>query len=96
MRVRYTATARVEADDIFARIANDNPAAAAAVASAISGAVARLRSFPHIGAATDEGGIHIKIVRPFHYLIFYSFDDDTVVIRNIRHPARRRPPNAGL
>ena len=95
MRVRYTATARAEADDIFAHIANDNPAAAVAVASAIRGAVARLRSFPHIGAATDESGIWIKIVRPYRYLIFYSIDRDAVVIRNIRHPARRRPPNAG-
>jgi hypothetical protein len=35
----------------------------------------------------------MKIVRPFRHLIFYSIDDQGVVIRNVRHPARRRAPN---
>jgi plasmid stabilization system protein ParE len=93
MRVRYTATARAETDDILNHIANDNPAAAAAVGAAIKAAVARLPSFPRMGAETDEAGIYIKIVRPYRYLIFYRIDGETVVIRNVRHPARRRPPS---
>jgi toxin ParE1/3/4 len=91
MRVRYTATAHAEVDDILAHIAKDNPAAAGAVGAAINAAVARLRSFPHIGARTDDPGTYLKIARPYRYLIFYRIDDDAVVIRNIRHPARRRP-----
>jgi hypothetical protein len=29
---------------------------------------------------------------PYRFLIFYTIDDDIVVILNVRHPARRRPP----
>lgn len=32
---------------------------------------------------------------PHPYLLFYSIDDDTVVVRNIRHAARNRPSDAG-
>ncbi len=92
MRVRYTATARADADEILARIALDNPTAAAAVGAAIKSAMARLQSFPRIGAETDEPGIYMKIVRPYRYLIFYRIAGDTVVIRNVRHPARLRRP----
>ena len=91
MKVRYTATAHAEADDILVRIKNDNPGAAAAVGAAINAVVTRLRSFPRIGAETDEPGSYITIVRPYRYLIFYRIEGETVVIRNIRHPARRRP-----
>jgi len=93
MKVRYTAAARADTDQILAHIRKDNPPAAKAVAAALKGAVARLRSFPRIGAETDEPGIYIKIVRPYRYLIFYRITDDAVLIRNVRHPARRWPPS---
>jgi plasmid stabilization system protein ParE len=93
MRVRYTDTALDETDDILKHIANDNPAAAASVAAAIKAAIGRLGTFPQIGAVTDEPGIYLKIARPYRYLIFYRIDGDIVVIRNVRHPARRRPPS---
>ena len=91
MTVRYTATARAEADDILARIAADNPVAAVAVAAAIKAAVDRLRYFPRIGSETDDEGVFMRITRPYHYLIFYSIAGKTVFIQNVRHPARRRP-----
>jgi plasmid stabilization system protein ParE len=34
----------------------------------------------------------MRIARPYHYLIFYQIVDETVIVRNVRHPARRRPP----
>jgi plasmid stabilization system protein ParE len=95
MRIRYTATARVEADEIFKHIARDNLVAAAAVAAAIKDAIARLVVFPRIGAATNDPNVFTKIARPYHYLIFYSIDRDTIIIRRVRHPARRRPPSDG-
>ena len=93
MRIRYTATARSEADEIFQHIARDNLVAAAAVAAAIKDAIARLVVFPRIGAATNDPNVFTKIARPYHYLIFYSIDRDTIIIRRVRHPARRRPPS---
>jgi plasmid stabilization system protein ParE len=92
MKVRYTAAGRTEIEDILARIATDNPAAATAVGSAIKATIARIRSFPRIGADTDVPEIFLSIVRPYRYLIFYKIRSDTIVIRNVRHPARQRPP----
>jgi plasmid stabilization system protein ParE len=91
MKIRYTATARAEATEVFNHIARDNAVAAAAVAAAIKHAIARLAVFPRIGAATNDPSIFIKIARPYHYLIFYSIERGTVIIRRVRHPARRRP-----
>jgi plasmid stabilization system protein ParE len=54
MKIRYTATARAEAEEIFTHIARDNPVAAAAVAATIKGAVARLAVFPRIGARNER------------------------------------------
>ena len=93
MRIRYTATARAEADEIFNCIERDNPVAAAAVAAAIKDAIARLGIFPRVGAATNDPNVFVKLARPYHYLIFYSLERDTVIIRRVRHPARQRPPS---
>jgi plasmid stabilization system protein ParE len=57
MRLRYAAVAQAEADDILAYIAGDNPAAATAVAAVIKAAVARLRSFPGTGTATEKANV---------------------------------------
>jgi len=91
MRLQYTNTARADIAAILSRIAKDNPTAASSVAAAIKATAARLRSFPFIGAETDDRGVYIRIARPYHYLIFYQIVDDTVIVRNVRHPARRRP-----
>ena len=91
MRVRYTATALAETNDIVARIAEHNATAAVAVGAAIKTAIGRLSSFPRMGTETEDAGVYMKIARPYQYLIFYSVGS-TVLIHNVRHPARRRPP----
>jgi toxin ParE1/3/4 len=92
MRVRFTDTANDEADQLFAHIAAHNPTAAGELARIIEATIARLRSFPGLGAETDVSGVRIIVARPHPYLIFYAIDGDVLVVRNIRHPARRRPP----
>jgi len=91
MRGRYTATARIEVEEILAHIAGDNVSAATAVGAAIKLAVAQLQAFPRLGTITDEAGIFLKIARPYRYLIFYSATGDTIIVRNVRHPARQYP-----
>ena len=90
MRARYTDAALDEADDILAHVRNDSAAAAAEVAAIIETMIARLLAFPQLGSQTDVTGVRVAIARPHSYLIFYSVDDDELVIRNVRHPARRR------
>jgi plasmid stabilization system protein ParE len=93
MRARYTDTALTDTDDILAPLATDNASAGAAVAATIEATIARLLSFPFIGAETNVAGVHMIVARPYSYLIFYSIAGDELVIRNIRHPARHRPPS---
>jgi toxin ParE1/3/4 len=91
MRVRYTESANEENDQLLAGIAADSPLAAADVAAAIEATVARLSSFPRLGAETDLPGVRLMAVRPYAYLIFYAIERDALVVRNIRHPNRQRP-----
>ena len=88
MRLLYTDVARREASDILAHIAQHNATAAEAVAHAIESTIARLFAFPLLGSQTDMAGVRMIVARPHPYLIFYSIEDDELVIRNIRHPAR--------
>lgn len=90
MKVRYTETARREAEEIFERIVADNPAAAAAVVRAVRRAITTLGRFPLMGSKTDDPTVLVKIARPYHYLIFYTIEDEVLFIRRVRHPARRR------
>ena len=92
MKVRYTETALTDIDDILATLANDNASAGAAVAATIEATIARLLSFPFIGAETNVASVHMILARPYSYLIFYSIAGDELVVRNVRHPARQRPP----
>jgi plasmid stabilization system protein ParE len=93
MKVRYTDTANDENDQLLSGIAAGNLAAAADVAATIEAAVARLSSFPRLGAKTDVAGVRLIVARPYPHLIFYAIENDVLIVRNIRHPARRRPPN---
>jgi plasmid stabilization system protein ParE len=91
MKVRYAESANDENDQLLAAIAADNPIAAAAVAAAIEATVARLSSFPRLGAETDLAGVRLTVARPYGYLIFYAVEHDLLIVRNIRHPSRQWP-----
>jgi hypothetical protein len=41
---------------------------------------------------TDVPDVRVAPVLPYRYLIFYSVHDDSLVIRNVRHTARKWPP----
>ncbi len=92
MNIQYTATARAEIGSILAYISTDNPPAPTAVGAAIGTAISRLRTFPRMGTETDVEGVYIKIARPYRYLIFYSVTGNTIIVQNVRHPARQHPP----
>jgi len=92
MKVRYTDTALAELNDILSYIAKDNPLAADEVGAIVRATIARLADFPRLAIETDVPHVRVAPVLPYRYLIFYSVHDDTLVIRNVRHAARRRPP----
>lgn len=91
MRVRFTATAFAELNDIRDYIAKDNPTAAKAVVLRVEQVIARIAQYPQIAREIDPSGVRVFPVGPFPYLIFYTVGEEEVIIRNVRHGRRRRP-----
>lgn len=91
MKVRFTATAFAELNQVFEHIARENPRAAVAVLERIGQLVGRISEFPHMAYATDEPGVRVIPVGRFPYLIFYTVGSGDVVILHVRHAARLRP-----
>lgn len=90
MKVRYTITALGEIDQICSYIAKDNPKAAADIARAIEHAVAWICENPG-GAPIALENIRAKLIGRYQYRIFYTFDKNELVIRNVRSTKRLRP-----
>ena len=92
MRIRYTATALTEINEIFSYIETDSPAAAAAVKARIEHTIALIERFPKMGRVKYRRVVRMLPVRHYHqYLVFYAIEGNEVVILNIRHGARRPP-----
>ena len=91
MRVSYSRRALAQLDEIFAYIAKDNAAAAAAVVNRIDALIALLGKYPTMGRATDKEGVRVMGVRRYPYLIFYKIlpDGDEIRILRVRHTSRR-------
>ena len=92
MNVRYTDTALAEINDILSYIAKDNPPASDEVRAIMRATITRLADFPRLAIETDVPDVRVAPVLPYRYLIFYSVHDDSLVIRNVRHTARKWPP----
>jgi toxin ParE1/3/4 len=89
MKVRYTATALHELDEILAYIADRNTVAAASVRARIEALVEQLSNFPFLAQETELEGVRRAALGNYPYNIFYTVDADEVVILRIRHGARR-------
>ena len=90
MKVRYAETALAEIDEILSYIAKDNPLAADEVTAVLLATINRLAEYPRLAIQTDDPTIRVMPVLPYRYLIFYALDDDTIIIRNVRHSARQQ------
>ena len=78
-------------EDIYERIAADNPAAAPRVVARIRTAVERLREFPAIGRPGRVGGTRELVISGTPYIVPYRVKGDTVQIITILHGAQRWP-----
>jgi len=90
MKVRYTKTALADIEQTFSYISQDDPAAASQVVIAVEKTIARLAEFPRSGVETSLPGVRVAVVYPYPYLVFYSIAGESLIIRNLRHGARRR------
>ena len=91
MRVRFTATALAEIDEICSYVEQDNPTAASNVAAAIARTIVRLTKRPKTAPIVYEGKVRAKLVERYQYRIFFELVDDELIIRNVRSTRRLRP-----
>jgi toxin ParE1/3/4 len=91
MKIRYAETALVEINEIFAYLFERNEAAARRVVARVERAVQNLGDFPEIAQQSDEPGVRRMPVGRYPFIIFYSIEDDEVVILHVRHGARKSP-----
>jgi len=91
MKVRYTATALAEIEEIFAWIVEENPAAAVRVAAAIERTVAWIADHPVAAPLVFETDVRAKMVGRYQYRVFYSMEGSELIIRNVRSTRRRHP-----
>jgi toxin ParE1/3/4 len=89
MKVRYTATALRELNEILAYVAERNVGAAAAVRVRIENLVGQLSLFPFMAQETELIGVRRLPLGNFPYAIFYTVEGDEVVVLHVRHGARR-------
>jgi len=97
MNLRWGVRALQDLRDIRGYIAvHGSPAAAERVRQHLRTRVHRLLTNPFIGAATTNPQIRILPPARYPYRIYYTVQEDDVVILHIRHTARLAPHDLSL
>jgi plasmid stabilization system protein ParE len=91
MKIRYTDTAADEIDEIFDYIAERDRSAALRVVARVRQIIGMLADFPDVAQMSDEPGVRRIPVGRYPFLIFYTVDENEVVILHVRHAARQWP-----
>lgn len=91
MSVRYTREALRDIDQISSYIAERNVGVAAAFLESVASVVQRLERYPYSAQKTKMEGIRATPISRFPYLIFYTAENDGIVVHYVRHAARLRP-----
>lgn len=90
MRVRFTAGALRQIQQLSDYISKDSPAGAQRVVERIRSLADMLRDHPEMGRTTNLQGLRILPVSSTPYLIHYAIRRDEVRIIRVRHGAQRR------
>ncbi|PZR37387.1 type II toxin-antitoxin system RelE/ParE family toxin [Caulobacter segnis] len=90
MKVRWTATARLDRLEIMDHIASHSPRAALRMDQLFSDAAAALAEFPLRGRPGLVAGTR-EVFPHETYRLVYELDGDTVWILTLLHTARRWP-----
>lgn len=85
-KIVWTDEAIAQLEGIGAYIAIEDPRAAADLADRLIALADSLAEFPHRGRVAEENSREMTTVWP--YILRYSVEGDTVLIRRIRHGAR--------
>ncbi len=90
MKLRFTRQALRDLEEIAAYIRERNPSAAARVRDAILESLRDLADFPTLGRRQSVEDVRKYVTRQHSYLVYYTYDTETVIVLTIRHPARQR------
>jgi toxin ParE1/3/4 len=90
VEIVWSPLARARLREIRAYVAQDNPDAAAKLATRIVSLVEALREHPYLGRAGGEPGVRELVVGGTPYLIFYRVRGERVTINTIWHAAQFR------
>ncbi|MEQ9123233.1 MAG: type II toxin-antitoxin system RelE/ParE family toxin [Alphaproteobacteria bacterium] len=88
MKLRITARANRDLQDIAGYLNSRNPSAAAVVRDRIERALQLLIAAPKIGRMSERAGLREFPVRDLPYLIVYRVNSDAVEILSVFHGAR--------
>jgi addiction module RelE/StbE family toxin len=92
VKVRWTASARLDRLDIADHIAADSPRAAARMDALFTEAAESLARFPQMGRVGIVPGTR-EIFPHESYRLVYEVEDDTVWILTVIHASRQWPPD---
>jgi plasmid stabilization system protein ParE len=96
VKLRFTARAVGDLENIRAYLVARNPRGAERVRAHIELTIDRLANFPELGPATDEPSVRVLPLTRYPYLIYYSLVGDDLVILHIRQAARKPVDPSGL
>lgn len=88
MKLRHTAKALGELDDILTWIAEQSPRGARNVQRRLRTMIDLLAEHPRSGQMTNEPRLRRIVVAPYPYLVFFEAADDEVIIIGVRQGAR--------
>jgi toxin ParE1/3/4 len=91
MNVQYTEVALDEIENILSYIAKDNATAALRVSAAILATVQRIVEFPRMAVETNVPDVRMILVLPYRYILFFSVENDALLVRNVRHGRQQKP-----
>lgn len=91
MKVRYSARADRQIEDIFNRIKLRNADAAQQFLNRLEHVTSLLALFPYMGPWTEEANVYSFPLQPFPYRIFYAVRPgrNEIMILRLRHASRK-------
>ena len=89
MKVRYTRSSLAQLNKILAHIEEHSPQGVRNVQARIQEVIALIAAAPFIGRQTRKPNVRRFNTHPYPYLIFYQVTGSEIIIRRIRHGARK-------
>ena len=91
MKLRWSAFALADRDEIFDHVEADNPRAALALDDQLQRQIERLIRFPELGRMGRIAGTRESVINRTPYVAAYGIDQGAVLILRILHGARDWP-----